>query len=365
MFSKTSARTPWFATSDLAPLARPLTPVDLAIVILNWNVRDLLRQCLRSLAAARQTTTATIGVVVVDNASTDGSADMAQAEFGWAHLIRAPRNLGFTAGNNLALRALGVRPQGGEAPRTDEMGREIAAARAAIAEAAPPPYVMLLNPDTEIVGDALAVMLDYMQRHPDVGLLGPRLRYADGSIQPSRRRFPNRRTAFLESTLLQRWRRDDPALRRFYVADRPDDVVQDVDWITGACMLARGAALAEVGLLDEGFFMYSEEVDWGRRFKGAGWRVVYLPTAEVMHYEGRSSEQVVARRHIYFQTSKVRYYQKWDGRPMAETLRLFLLATYVWQWAEESAKWLLGHKRALRRERMRAYVEVLRSRLRP
>ncbi|MFN8484829.1 MAG: glycosyltransferase family 2 protein [Anaerolineae bacterium] len=338
--------------------------MDVAIVILNWNVRDLLRQCLRSLAAARAATPASLSVIVVDNASSDSSADMVRAEFPWAHLISAPGNLGFTAGNNLALRALGFGPRGREAARTDALQAAIGVAHAAIGVPQRPRYVMLLNPDTEIVGDALAVMLDYMARHPDVGLLGPRLRYADGSVQSSRRRFPNRRTAFLESTLLQRWWPDGATLRRFYVADRPDDVAQDVDWITGACMLARGAALAQVGLLDEGFFMYSEEVDWGRRFKLAGWRVVYLPTAEVMHYEGRSSEQVVARRHIYFQTSKVRYYRKWDGQPMAETLRLFLLATYAWQLAEESAKWLLGHKRPMRWERIRAYVQVLRSRLR-
>ncbi|MFN8474257.1 MAG: glycosyltransferase family 2 protein [Anaerolineae bacterium] len=338
--------------------------MDLAIVILNWNVRDLLRQCLRSLEAARAATSAAVAVIVVDNASTDGSADMVRAEFPRVNVICAPRNLGFTAGNNLALRALGFSPRSGEAARTSAMSAEVAAARASLALSAPPPYVMLLNPDTEIVGDALTVMRDYMARHPDVGLLGPRLRYADGSVQPSRRRFPNRQTAFLESTLLQQWWPNGSALRRFYVADRPDDIVQDVDWITGACMLARGSALAEVGLLDEGFFMYSEEVDWGRRFRLAGWRIAYLPTAEVMHYEGRSSEQVVARRHIYFQTSKVRYYRKWDGRPMAETLRLFLLATYAWQLGEESAKWLVGHKRSMRWERMRAYTQVLRSRLR-
>lgn len=338
--------------------------MDLAIVVLNWNVRDLLRQCLRSLESARARTQATVAVVVVDNASTDGSADMVRVEFPWAHLIRAPGNLGFTAGNNLALRSLGFAPRGGEAPRTDLLDRDITAACAAIAAPTPPPYMMLLNPDTEIVGDALAAMLAYMEAHPDVGLLGPRLRYADGSVQPSRRRFPTRQTAFLESTLLQQRWPNRPALRRFYVADRPDDVVQDVDWLTGACMLARGAALGDVGLLDEGFFMYSEEVDWGRRFRRAGWRVVYLPTAEVMHYEGRSSEQIVARRHIYFQTSKVRYYRKWHGRLMAESLRLFLLATYVWQMAEEGAKWLVGHKRPMRSERMRAYRQVLRSRLR-
>ena len=304
----------------------------LSILIVNWNVRDLLRDCLRSIERGRGALE--VEVIVVDSASRDDSAAMVAAEFPWVTLLPQSENVGFPRGNNIAL----ARARGDA--------------------------LLLLNPDTVIRGDALPVLVAYLAAHPDVGAVGPQLLNPDGSVQSSRRRFPNRRTAFLESTLLQRWWPDGATLRRFYVADRPDDVAQDVDWITGACMLARGAALAEVGLLDEGFFMYSEEVDWGRRFKLAGWRVVYLPTAEVMHHEGRSSEQVVARRHIYFQTSKVRYYRKWDGQPMAETLRLFLLATYAWQLAEESAKWLLGHKRPMRWERMRAYVQVLRSRLR-
>lgn len=317
--------------------------MDLAVVIVNWNVRDLLRHCLRSLATAIDAAKLDATVVVVDNASTDGSAAMVQAEFPWVHLIAAPRNVGFTAGNNLGLRALGF----GDTNRLDL-----------------PRYALLLNPDTEIVGDALPTMIAYLDAHPRVGLLGPRLRYPDGRAQPSRRRFPTLATAFLESTLLQQWFPHAPALRRFYVADRSDDETQAVDWLVGACLLARREALVQVGLLDEGYFMYSEEVDWARRFAQAGWEVAYLPTAEVLHYEGRSSEQVAPLRHILFQTSKVRYFRKWHGPLVAETLRLFLLLTYVYQMGEEGVKWLLGHKRPLRAERLRAYRQVLRSGLR-
>jgi GT2 family glycosyltransferase len=145
------------------------------------------------------------------------------------------------------------------------------------------------------------------------------------------------------------------------MTDTPDEAIQQVDWVVGACLLVRRQIYEEVGGLDEGFFMYSEELDWCRRIKDAGWEVVYLPTATVIHHEGKSSEQVVPARHIYFQGSKLRYFRKHHGSFQAEVLRCFLLATYVYQLAREGFKWLVGHKRPLREERVRAYSQVLRS----
>ena len=151
----------------------------------------------------------------------------------------------------------------------------------------------------------------------------------------------------------------------------PDDRLQDVDWVVGAAMMVRRQAVEQVGGLDEGFFMYSEELDWCRRIKsaaapsGAPWRVVYLPAAAVVHHEGKSSEQVVASRHIRFHSSKIRYFAKYHGAGAATVLRAFLLATFVWQLAEESAKWLVGHKRPLRAQRISEILKVLRSGLDP
>ncbi len=317
--------------------------VDLSIIIVSWNVRDLLRQCLSSAFEARGPMAADIPpaasveprteVIVVDNASTDGSPDMVRAEFPHVRLVANGENRGFTAANNQGL-AL-------------SQGR----------------MLLLLNPDTEVVGDALATMVRYMDAHPEVGALGPQLRYPDGSLQPSRRRFPTFATALVESTVIQEWWADNRILRRYYMADTPDDAIQPVDWLVGACLLVRRPVYEQVGGLDEGFFMYSEEMDWCRRFKAAGWQVVYLPTATIIHHEGRSSEQVIPARHIHFQTSKVRYFHKHYGTLQAEALRWFLLATYVYQLAREGFKWLVGHKRPLRAERMKAYRQVLRSRL--
>jgi len=271
-------------------------------------------------------------VIVVDNASSDGSVEMVRAEFPQVRLMANEENLGFTRANNQGIAA--------------SRGR----------------YVLLLNPDTEVLGDALGAMVDYMDVHPDVGALGPMLLNPDGSVQSSRRRFPTLATALLESTVFQ-WElsRDNRILRRYYILDRPDDEVQEVDWVTGACILMRREAIEEVGPLDEGFFMYSEELDWCRRARERGWKVVYLPTARVVHYGGKSSEQVVPFCHIQFQRSKVRYFRKHYGPLWAWILRLFLLAMYVYLLIVEALKWLVGYKRPLRASRVKAYWQVLKS----
>jgi N-acetylglucosaminyl-diphospho-decaprenol L-rhamnosyltransferase len=309
----------------------PAAMVDVSIVIVNWNVRDLLRRCLYSIT---QYPVSSIEVIVVDNASTDGSVDMVRAEFPAVRLVVNSENRGF--------------------PGAINQGISLARGR----------YVLLLNPDTELVGNALGTMVAFADEHLDVGVVGPQLLNSDGSVQSSRRRFPILVTAFFESTWLQPYapRR---LLERYYVGDQLDDRVQDVDWLMGAALMARREAIEQVGPMDERFFMYSEELDWCRRFREAGWRVVYVPTAQILHHEGKSSEQVLPARHIHFQTSKVRYFRKYHGHVAAEALRLFLLGSYVWQLGLEGAKWLVGHRRSLRAGRVAAYWQVLRSGLRP
>ncbi|MCU0519594.1 MAG: glycosyltransferase family 2 protein, partial [Anaerolineae bacterium] len=224
-------------------------------------------------------------------------------------------------------------------------------------------YVLLLNPDTEVVGNAPQELVAYLQAHPDVGLVGPRLLNSDGTPQSSRRRFPNLAILFLESTWLQPLL-SDRQLRRYCIQDRPDTEEQDVDWVTGAAMMIRREVLQDVGPFDESYFMYSEELDWCRRIRRAGWRITYVPSAQVIHHGGKSSDQVVAARHVYFQASKILYARKHHGRSVAEVLRFWLLGQYVWQSALEGLKWLLNHRRKLRAERIRAYWRVISSGLR-
>jgi len=327
---------------------------DLAVIVVSWNVRDLLRRCLESLKASQQIeflpslsathpseshkqqpTIYRAVVVVVDNASSDGSAEMVRRDFPWVHLIASGQNLGFTTANNLAIRQL-----------TTQVF---------------PSYFLFLNPDTEVAPDALRLMLDYMTRHPEVGLLGPKLLNPDGTVQSSRRRFPTLATAFVESTVIQ-WRlwKDSPLLKRYYVLDRSDDETQEVDWVTGACFMVRREALENVGLMDEGFFMYSEELDWCRRMKEQGWKVVYLSAARVVHYGAQSSEQVKPFQHIQFQRSKIRYFRKYHGPLIAWALRLFLLASYGGLLLEEAVKWLIT-RRPIHHEQMKGYWQVVKS----
>ncbi len=308
--------------------------VDLSIVVLSWNVREMLAECLRSLPGAAGAWWARAEVVVVDNASTDGSLQMVREEFPEVRVLALQENRGFSAGNNAGIRASGGR------------------------------FVLLLNPDTAARPGSIEAMCEHMEVQPDVGVVGPRLLNADGSLQPSRRRFPTLAIALVESTPLQRVFSGAGMLRHFYLNDRPDGETQDVDWLSGAALLCRRETLEQVGLFDPGYFMFSEEVDLCRRVRDAGWRVVYLPEAEITHFGGGSTDQAVPSRHIHFNTSKARYFRLHEGQVAGQLVRWYLLGVYAAQTASEAAKWLAGHKREMRAERLRMYAQVLRSGLR-
>src|SRR6185437_9400975 len=314
---------------DVAANAQPrLAPadLDLSIIIVSYNVRDLLLACLASLEGWLATTKQRVEVIVVDNASSDGSADSVRRRFPTTKLIELERNLGFAPANNRAA--------------TEARGQAL----------------VFLNPDTTVTGDAFGLMLNYLHEHSDAGVVGPRIIYPDGTTQSTRRRFPTRRTGFLESTIIQQYWRDNRVLRRYYVADRSNEETQDVDWLVGACLLARRKTLETAGLFDERFFMYSEEIEWCHRVREAGWRVVYLPSASIVHHEGGSSRSDLPTRQINFDTSKILLYERLHGRTVARTLRTFLLGSYLVHAAIEAGKGALGHKRSLRAERVKLYL---------
>lgn len=245
---------------------------DLGIVIVNYNVRDLLRDCLASVYDSR----GDLQVCVVDNGSTDGSADMVAAEFPQVHLIRA-ENRGFAAGNNLGLRAFGF-PDAGQSR-----------------------YVLLLNPDTILPPSALADMLAFMEAHPQAGAAGARLVREDGSLDKAcRRSFPTPSVAFYRlfglSKLFPRSRR----FGRYNLTYLSPDITTQVDSVVGAFMLMRGEALAQAGLLDERYFMYAEDLDLCYRFKQRDWQVWYNADVTVLHYKGRSSQQRSAQANYHF-----------------------------------------------------------------
>lgn len=313
---------------------RPVPPVgpDLSVIVVSYNVRDLVCRCLESLRAELAGLDAEI--LVVDNASSDGTVEAIRRQFPEVRVLANDRNWGFGAANNQALR--------------------IATGQA----------VLFLNSDTELHSGAITAMLGYLKAHPNVGVVGPRLRFPSGIIQSSRRSFPTPLVGLVESTIIQRWFPGLSILGHYYRTTGSDDQCQDVDWLVGACLLARDEVIAEIGGFDERFFMYSEEIDWCFRAHQAGWRIVYLPAAEVIHHEGRSSEQNRVRRSRTFLESKSRYFEKHFGADVGRALRLCLLALTFVEAAEELAKLLVGHRTALRRERLRALVQVASHQLR-
>jgi len=305
---------------------------DLAVSIVSYRTPDLLWRCLSELEGQRQELE--LQVIVVDNASDDGSVELVEHEFPRVRVLRNRTNVGFGAAHNQALRQADAR------------------------------YFLVLNSDAAPGRGALPTLVAYLDANPGVAVVGPKLRYPDGTVQPSRRRFPTVPTFFFESTQLQRVWPDNAILRRYYVADRDDDTEQDVDWLVGACLCVRARAAAEVGLFDERFFMYSEEIDWCRRFRQAGWRVVYLPFAEVMHQEGASSGLDLAHRDRQFQKSKLQYAAKWHGVRVARALRSYLVLEYAMRGVEEAVKLALGSRVAERRARLRVIGSGMRHALR-
>ena len=271
--------------------------LDLAIVIVNYNTRDHLRNCLESL---RQT----VGemhqqVIVVDNSSSDGSTAMVHSEHPWIHLlIEAEHNGGYAFANNLGLKAIGY-------------GADDSAALPHVRPKALPRYVLLLNADTVVPKGALSNMVAFMDANGDVGVAGPKLVREDGSLDKAcRRSFPTPQISFYRLTGLGRV---FPKSRRFgrYNLDYLDvDAQADVDSVVGAFMLIRSVALEQAGLLDEAFFMYGEDLDLCYRIKQHGWRVVYNPEVTVLHVKGAASRKHSRRAIAAFYDSMRIFHNK-------------------------------------------------------
>lgn len=260
--------------------------LDLGIVIVNYNVCDLLRDCLHAVFDSRGGLT--FEVCVVDNGSDDGSADMVEKEFPQVRLIRA-ENRGYAAGNNLGLRAFGF----GDGERGVTASAE--------SRDPPPRYALLLNPDTVLPPLALADMLAFMESRPQVGVAGPRLVREDGSLDKAcRRSFPTPEVAFYRLFGLSRLFPNSRRFGRYNLTYLPPDVTTEVDSVVGAFMLIRGEALAQVGLMDEQFFMYAEDLDFCQRAKQRGWQVWYNADVTVLHYKGQSSRQRSTFANVQF-----------------------------------------------------------------
>jgi GT2 family glycosyltransferase len=248
----------------------------LSITICSWNTQSDLRACLQSLRDCRNE--AEFEVIVVDNASRDGSPDMVEREFPEVRLLRQSTNLGFTGGHNLALKERAH------------------------------PHAALLNSDTVVHPGAIAELVRHMEANPDHGVVGPKLLNPDGSLQYSCRRFPNPVAAAFRSTWLGRIFPNHPSLRAYLMRDFTHDRPAEVDWLSGAAMFLRGELLDIIEGLDPAYFMYCEDEDLCWRAWEAGFKVVYQPAAVVTHAIGRSTDQAANKMIIRHHRSMYRFY---------------------------------------------------------
>jgi GT2 family glycosyltransferase len=257
------------------------TSSEISVVIVGWNARHYLELCLDSLAKAPPRRS--MEVLVVDNASTDGSVEMIEAKFPWVKLIKSPENLGFSRGNNVAIR--------------EAQGR----------------YIALVNPDVIVFPGCLDALAEFLDQNPKVGNVGPRVLNPDMSMQSTCRRFPTLWNNFCSASGLSSKLKKS----RFFAGEHmfyfPHDRTLAVDVIVGCFSFIRRETLDQVGLLDEGLFMYGDDVDWCRRARNAGWEVVFYPGAQAIHDRGKITAPYPVRFAVAQQRSVLHYWSKHHG----------------------------------------------------
>ncbi len=255
--------------------------MKVSVVIVSYNSRSVLSPCLESLTA--QSLFEHTEVIVVDNASSDGTPTMVRENHPWVKLIAGRKNVGFSRGVNI-----GIREAAGE-------------------------YLLILNPDTVVRRDSIEKLIEFMERNPNAGIVGPKLVYHDGTLQFSCRRFYTWKVLVLRRTFLGKIFKNSQAVATHLMMDFDHDSTREVDWILGACLLVRREAVESVGLLDERFFLYFEDVDWCYRMKQRGWKVFYHPDSVVIHsYARESAQSVINRSVVAHLASLIRYYDKWN-----------------------------------------------------
>jgi hypothetical protein len=271
--------------------------MEISIIIISWNAREYLRQCLHSIVS--QPLPWPYEILVVDNASSDGSAEMVEAEFKAVRLIRNPSNQGFAAGNNIAIRECSGR------------------------------YIALVNSDVKVFPGCMEALTAYLATHPRVGNAGPLVLNGDLSVQCSCRKFPGVWNNFCSASglaaLFPRISWLGGEQMHYFAHNR----TRNVDALGGCFWMIRRECLEEVGLLDESFFMYGEDIDWCRRCQDAGWKIAFVPAAQAIHYGGRSSANAPTRMAIAQQESALRYWKKHHGRAAQYALRVILCLRHL------------------------------------
>jgi len=282
-----------------------MTEPSLSIVIPSWNTVDLLRECLRTIAEADKPTTE---IIVIDNGSDDGSADMVALEFPEVRLTRNPENEGFAKGSNR-----GIRQATGK-------------------------YILLHNADTEVESDALRIMFDFLDSNPAYGAAAPKLVNRDGSTQGGCMAFPGFWTPLCFGTPLERWWPKSPELNRYFLRswDHEDD--RDIDQPPAACLMVRRAVLEEIGHFDEVLWLFFNDVDLSLRLARAGYKTRFLSESRVMHHVGASTSQFRGM-HIEWQKNRLHYYRKHHGKLAGLWVKLNVTWTF---WDYAAGQWWRG-----------------------
>jgi GT2 family glycosyltransferase len=259
--------------------------MDLSLVILNYKTAGLTKQCVKTVDLHKPS--CAYEIIVVDNASGDGVARRLGEAFPHVRVIESPRNVGYAAGNNIGIRA--------------SCGR----------------YVLILNPDITVGPGSIDAMVAFMDAHPDVGIMGPKLVHPDGSLDVSCYRFPEPLTPLYRRTPLGKLPAGRLAIDRYLMSEYDRRETRDVDWLLGAVLMVRRSALEKIGPLDERYFLYFEDTDWCRRFLAAGYRVVFHPGATMVHYHERLSAKgswatgLLRRSTRVHVASWIKYMKKW------------------------------------------------------
>ncbi len=283
---------------------------DLGIVIVNWNTRDFLQRCLETVLASQGDFN--YRVVVVDNASDDGSIAMVEQLFPQVDRIANSENLGYPRANNIGLRHLGYCAAGN-------------------VDRSAPRYALLLNPDTELPPNALYQMLQFMDSRPDIGVAGPKLVLADGSLDKAcRRGFPTPLVSFYHYSGLAKLFPRHQRFGRYNMTFADEDQELEVDSVVGAYMQVRKEAIAQVGLLDEAFFMYGEDLDWAYRIKQAGYKVWYHPAVTVRHVK-RAASKKNPRAQFEFWRAMLIFYRKHFRRKTILPFHLIILTALIFK----------------------------------
>ncbi len=307
----------------------------LSIVIVSYNTRQLLKECLASVYASLKKSGPAAQVLVVDNASSDDSAAMVQQAFPQVQLLANQVNVGFAAANNQALRQMGF-----AAPQLPTSNLQPPT----------PDYVLLLNPDTLLRGEALPTLTHFLAENPAVGAVGARLVHPDGSFQHSAFAFPTLAQIFLDffplNHRLLHSRVNGRYPRHLYESGEPFPI----DHPLGAALMVRRETIEEVGLLDERFFMYCEEIDWCMRIKAAGWKVYCVPGAEIVHYVGQSTGQFRAEMFVALWRSRYRLFEK-HYRPLFRWLARRLVHLGL--------RWRLRRQAEISEDELAAYRQIM------